>query len=816
MTLSYEDFVASKFRAHKPCGIDLARDALHGSLFPHQRDLVTWALRRGRAAIFADTGLGKALADDTPVLTPTGFVPIASLQPGDSVIGANGKPTRVLGVFPQGERDAYRVAFSDGASVVCDGEHLWNVRTATQKSRGCAYQTITLNQIAARGLGAGGGGRKSRWFIPMTSAVEFDESELPLHPYLLGCLIGDGCITHGVPRISSADSELIERLRDVMPMGLELRKRRYSKYDYDFTGGMRGGHARNVLVEILSELGLWGHDAAGKFIPDAYKFSSVETRTWLLQGLMDTDGSVWMTGEIPVLEYCTVSKRLAEDVLFLVQSLGGKAKIATKRTRGQLAYRMHPSLPPGVRPFALTRKAEKWRDREKYVPTRSIRHVDPAGRVRMTCIKVAADDGLFVINDCIVTHNTPMQLEWSRHIYACTDRDILILAPLAVAQQTAREGARLDLNVTVCRESSDVQPGLNVTNYDRLHKFDPKRFGAVVLDESSCIKHENSKTLRALLDAFRDTPYRLCCTATPSPNDYTELGTHAEFLGVCTRTEMLAEFFVHDGGETQKWRLKGHARKQFWRWVAAWGAMLRKPSDLAHDDAAYELPPLTVTQHTIDADHSQAQAAGMLFAQEASTLTDRRNVKRATIDARVAELAARVNASRDPWVVWCELNAEQDAIADALGDECVSIYGTLSADEKEALYEQWHTGNVRVLLSKPSIFGFGVNMQRAAHMAFVGISDSYESYYQAVRRCWRFGQTRPVDVHVFASELEGAVVRNLERKQREAETMANELAAETRDAVRANVRGLVRETNAYEPRQKMTVPGWMTTEVQDV
>ncbi|MBK8759238.1 MAG: hypothetical protein IPM03_02105 [Sulfuritalea sp.] len=196
-----------------------------------------------------------------------------------------------------------------------------------------------------------------------------------------------------------------------------------------------------------------------------------------------------------------------------------------------------------------------------------------------------------------------MQLAWADTVRREIGRDVLILAPLAVAQQTVEEGASISVEVSHVREVCDIRPGINITNYDRIHKFDASQFGAVVLDESSVIKHHAAKTLQTLLDKFRATPYKLACTATPAPNDWTELGNHAEFLGVRSRSEMLAEFFVHDGGDTQTWRLKGHARKLFWRWVASWGAMVRSPADLGHDASAYELPPLHVHQHTVEIAH---------------------------------------------------------------------------------------------------------------------------------------------------------------------------------------------------------------------
>lgn len=399
-----------------------------------------------------------------------------------------------------------------------------------------------------------------------------------------------------------------------------------------------------------------------------------------------------------------------------------------------------------------------------------------------------------------------MQLAWADAVNSYTKRPVLILAPLAVASQTVVEGRSLSLGIAHCRDGSDVGPGINITNYDRLHRFDPAMFGGVVLDESSCIKHHDAKTLRVLLDAFRDTPFKLCATATPAPNDWTELGTHAEFLGICTRQEMLAEFFTHDGGNTSVWRLKGHARDIFWRWVCSWGALIRRPSDLGFDDAAYALPPLYLHEHTVK---TEMPTNGMLFAVEAQTLSERRDARRMSIEDRVNDCARMVNAEAgEPWVVWCDLNAEGDALTKVING-AVQIAGSDPADVKEQRLADFAAGRFRVLVSKPSICGFGLNWQHAARMAFVGVTDSFESYYQAVRRCWRFGQTRDVHVHVFASSAEGAVVANLKRKERDAMAMAESLSQETRDAVMAEVTGMQRQTNTYAAAQRVAVPAFL-------
>jgi hypothetical protein len=313
------------------------------------------------------------------------------------------------------------------------------------------------------------------------------------------------------------------------------------------------------------------------------------------------------------------------------------------------------------------------------------------------------------------------------------------------------------------------------------------------------------------MDSFGHCVYKLCATATPAPNDWTELGTHAEFLGICSRAEMLAEFFVHDGGETQTWRLKGHARHLFWQWVASWGAMIRKPSDLGYDDAMYALPPLVVNDVIVDTDESKISDNGMMFALEASTMSERREAKKASLANRVHQCAEKVNNSQDVWVIWCELNAEADALMAAIPD-AVEIRGPDDADLKEQRLMEFAQGKIRVLITKPSITGWGLNWQHCHNTAFVGVSDSFEAYYQAIRRFWRFGQKKPVNVWRFASQLESAVLKNLGRKQSDAATMAESLAAETRAAVTAQIKGATRATNDYNAIHKVKAPAWLVSE----
>jgi len=383
-----------------------------------------------------------------------------------------------------------------------------------------------------------------------------------------------------------------------------------------------------------------------------------------------------------------------------------------------------------------------------------------------------------------------MQLSWAKCVSNHTGGDVLILAPLAVAQQTAREGEKFNVSVTVCRSQADVKPGVNITNYEMLHAFDASHFQGIVLDESSILKAFEGRTRNEIIGAFRNTPYKLACTATPAPNDHMELGNHAEFLGVMGRTEMLSMFFVHDGGETSKWRLKGHARQSFWEWVASWAVMMSMPSDLGYENGKFELPPLNIHQITV-------KPANSAFTEEAKTLQDRRQARRESIEDRIRACIGITRDEMDKWLIWCNLNAEQDALAKAFGDKCVSVQGSTPHDKRLEMEKAWREGDVPVLVSKPEIFGFGLNWQHCNKMAFVGLSDSFEQYFQAVRRCWRFGQDKPVDVYVITAEAEGAVVKNIERKEADFKEMLSGMISATQEITKQNIRQLVRDEAVY-------------------
>ncbi len=399
---------------------------------------------------------------------------------------------------------------------------------------------------------------------------------------------------------------------------------------------------------------------------------------------------------------------------------------------------------------------------------------------------------------------TPQQLEWARCVAEYTGQPVLILAPLAVSQQTCREGEKFGIRVTLCHSQADVQPGVNITNYEKLHHFDAGAFAGIVLDESSILKAFDGKTRTLIIDTFSRTPYRLACTATPAPNDHMELGNHAEFLGVMTRTEMLAMFFVHDGGDTAKWRLKGHAQDVFWKWMASWAVAMRTPSDLGFSDEGFILPPIHFHQHTVPGESPD----GCLFPIEALTLTDRRDARRASLNTRVEQAAALANINiSEPWLAWCDLNAESQALAHAI-DGAQEVTGSMADELKADAMLGFAYGKHRAIVTKPSIAGFGMNWQHCANMVFVGLSDSYEQFYQAVRRCWRFGQTKPVHVHVVVSENEGAVVANIKRKEEDANKMYAGMIEHTAGYVREQLHAPAIRDRAEYTEETSRGKGW--------
>jgi hypothetical protein len=376
---------------------------------------------------------------------------------------------------------------------------------------------------------------------------------------------------------------------------------------------------------------------------------------------------------------------------------------------------------------------------------------------------------------------------------------------LCVSQQTVEEAAKFGITVKYCREDDEVEPGITITNYEMLEHFDLDSFVGVVLDESSILKAHTSKTRAYITEQFRATPYKLSCTATPSPNDFMELGNQSEFLGVMSAQEMLATFFTHDGGDTGKWRLKGHGKVKFWEWMASWAICIRNPSDLGFDGSRYELPPIKIVEHVVSGGEL---IEGQLFAITAQTLTERRQAKKSSMDDRIQLAASIANSTDKPVIIWCHMNEESERLAKLING-AVEVTGSQSLDVKSNNVMSFTHGDSRALVSKASICGFGMNWQHCDTMIFAGMDDSFEKYYQAVRRCHRFGQKKQVTVHIITAETEGAVKANIERKQAQANEMAEKMIDRMRQITKAQIIGARSNTETYNPNLPMTIPAWI-------
>lgn len=405
---------------------------------------------------------------------------------------------------------------------------------------------------------------------------------------------------------------------------------------------------------------------------------------------------------------------------------------------------------------------------------------------------------------------TIQELEWGTQIFEHTKGMGLLVAPLSVSIQTKSESIKFGYTARLVSCQEECKPGINITNFEKLHKFDGSKFTFVIIDESSILKSFNGETRTLIIDMFSGCAFKLAATATPAPNDYMELANHAEFLGIMRRPEMLATFFVHDGGETSKWRLKGHARHDFWRWICSWAVNIRKPSDLGYKDDGFDLPPLDIKEIIVD---SENKLDGYLFELPASSMDERRKARKASTGARILEAVELCNVlhREDQIMVWCDLNYESE-IASKWIDGCVEVSGHHDDDYRADALSGFIAGHNRVMVSKPSIFGFGMNLQHCHIVIYCGLSDSWERFYQSLRRFWRFGQREPVTAYLIISNQEQAVLQNIKRKERDVDLMMAETARFMSDISSKKIHGAVKETDKYIPKESIKIPLWLTTQ----
>ena len=403
---------------------------------------------------------------------------------------------------------------------------------------------------------------------------------------------------------------------------------------------------------------------------------------------------------------------------------------------------------------------------------------------------------------------TLQQLAWAEQVVKHTNKPVVLHCPVGVRQQTKREAEKfgIDCEVKVVNEASEVIVGINLVNYEKLHHFDPSVFAGVVLDESSVLKNYTGKTKRLLVDSYARTPYRLACTATPSPNDQKELGNHAEFLGIMPSNEMLSRWFINDTMKAGGYRLKKHGQDDYWRWVASWAVCLSKPSDIGGSDDGYTLPELVIERHVVEVEQSEAPA-GMLFNTSGISATTIHEEKRLTCTARAKRSAELVADKNRVAVVWCDTDYEADALIDRI-DDAIEIRGSHPEKRKEEMLLAFEKGEARCLITKPTVAGFGLNWQHCDHQVFAGLSYSFEQYYQAVRRCWRFGQRNSVNVDIVLADSDSAIESAIASKEADHNLMQSGMAKAMKSATLAEL-GIELEREDYQPTKKMEIPKWL-------
>ena len=398
---------------------------------------------------------------------------------------------------------------------------------------------------------------------------------------------------------------------------------------------------------------------------------------------------------------------------------------------------------------------------------------------------------------------TIMELSFGDQVCKQTGGAVLLCAPLAVSEQIIEMGDVFGIPVSRFNPAFAITSGIYVINYEQLKKVNPADFVGVILDESSILKGFDGSTRKFITAVFESTPYKLSCTATPSPNDLMEFGTQSEFLGIMSMQEMLAMFFIHDGGDTSKWRLKGHGRAKFWEWLSTWAVVIRSPKDYGYQAEGYDLPPLHIHEHIVESGMMEG-----LLPWIAQSLSERNQARKATVNRRVAIAAEIANSIEGQALIWCHLNDESAKLSAAIPN-AREVFGSQKPEVKAELLLGFSHGDVSRLVTKPSIAGFGMNWQNCNHMIFTGLSDSFEQYYQAVRRCWRFGQQKPVHVHIVSADSEGAVVANIKAKERQHNEIAKEMIACVKEFTVKQLGKASQEKTEYNPTQKLQVPAWM-------
>ena len=811
----YQSFLRSKHVRYESTGFHVDPEKLNRHLKDFQRAIVPFTLRKGRAGVFAGCGLGKGQPKGSLILTPHGWKPNDTLKPGDLVIASDGLPYPVTGVFDRGMQPCYRFLYSDKVSAVFDSDHLHIVRTNHDRDRKRPWRVMsTADLVACKNLRYGQNGKSRNYDIPVVAPVSFFANDsLPIDPYIMGVLLGDGHLKGNV-MISSLDGQLIKAVQRRLPPGVALKHR--NKCDWFIITGSRGSrmHPFRKSIQSLGLLGLLSHE---KFIPRSYLFASPSDRLTLLRGLMDTDR---YSSKCGCCQFYSTSKALRDGVVHLVRSLGGVPTCSDKRTT--LNGKEHKRCFIATfslathNPFLLKRKADRWnkapRDNGRWIDK-----IEAVEAEHTICLSVDSPDNSYVTENFIVTHNTLMQLVYGYEIHHRNPSAmLLLLCPPAVQWQTHAEAAKFEISapVKIVREQADCIAGINITNYERLHLFDLTKFICTIPDEASVLKNYVGKTKQALVRGFARTPYRLPCTATPAPNDYKELGNYAEFLGAMPSNEMLARWFINAGDKVGHYRLRKHGAENFWEWLASFCVCISSPSDIGCDDTGYVLPPLNVVEHVVN----DGPAPGELFdtgKRVAISATNVHKEKRRHLHERADLVAGLVNADTDGWVVWVDTDYEADAVCDRIPG-AIEVRGSQTIEKKESLLRAFSDGKERVIVTKAEIGGFGLNWQHV-HKTTWFAGYSYERWYQAICRLLRFGQVHQVDCHLVRTRNEESIVDAVDVKRKAHIEMQKETSGLMREAMMAELGvsgGGGSRPTAYVPTTGMQVPGFIRSKTQ--
>lgn len=785
----YKEFIKKKICLSSESGFVVRPEDVNPMLKPHQNDIVRWSILGGRRAIFASFGLGKAQHVEDNILTPTGWSPIGKAMVGDSVIGSDGLPHKITGVFPQGNRDMYEVIFSDKSKVRCDYDHLWEVRTPSQVAADKKGVVKTAREIKNKGLSYEQGQKKN--FVPIVKPIEFgrEKIDLPLDPYTLGVLIGDGSLTGWTPTISNPDAQVISNI--VVPDGCKLNTIAIKDGGcpvYSISGG-RFVNSTNPLTSTLKELGLYGKKSELKFIPEIYLFSKPDDRLAILQGLLDTDG--YCSG--PCIEFSSASMELSIGVAWLVRSLGGTSTEPTDeeahyvkdgvRMPALNKHRVIIKLPDGVNAFRLERKQNSYNPIQRKNPRKTIVSMTEIGKHEAVCIMVDAPDHLYVTEGFTLTHNTFAQLEIMRLIGAKHGGKQLIVAPLGVRQEFKIDAAKLGIEIKFIRRTQELTgPGIYITNYESVRdgRLDVNEFIAATLDEASVLRSYGSKTFQTFLRLFSKIRYRFVATATPSPNKYKELIHYAGFLGVMDTGDALTRFFKRDSSKAGNLQIHPHKEKEFWFWIHSWAIFIQKPSDLGYSDEGYDLPPLRVHYHKVGSDApKKIEKSGqvLMFNDASLSLSDAASEKRNSLSHRIDKAVGIISESPDEhYIVWHDQEVERHALKKAFPD-IKDVYGSQDLEIREQRVVDFSNGYFKWLATKPSLSGSGCNFQRhCSNSIFLGISFKFNDLIQAIHRIYRFLQTEVCDIHIIYSENETQVLQVLKNKWKRHEEMVEKMS----------------------------------------